>query len=60
MGVAVYDVMVGNEKFLMEAGIHVGKEVKDIARTHEEKGRTVTYIGINGKLDIWFLDIRYE
>ena len=47
-GVGVYDVVVGNEKFLVECGITVDKEIKDVANTHEEKGRTVTLIGING------------
>ena len=56
-GVGLYDVVVGNEKFLVECGISVDKEIKDVSTSHEEKGRTVTLIGINGMYRNWPLDV---
>ena len=41
-------MIIGKQKYLEENDIAVDNELEAIATSHEEKGRTVAMIGING------------
>ena len=44
-----YDVIIGSRDFLRENGVVVCKDIESYMSGHEENGRTVVLVAINGK-----------
>lgn len=49
-----YDVTIGSRDFLRENGIVVPKDIECYMSGHEENGRTVVLVAINGKA-LWLI-----